>query len=94
MCARERFARAEPLCLESVIGEEREFQISWMQEQLPPSINWLSADFPDSVDRQLIIFEKQAPGGIYGIGEKAPVMMCDRAAVKMIAGFSKWKVFL
>lgn len=58
-------------------------------EVASPNINWLSADFPDSVDRQLIIFEKQAPKGIYGIGEKAPIMMCDRAAIKMIAGFSE-----
>lgn len=35
MCARENFARAELLCLERVIGGEREFQISWMQKQLP-----------------------------------------------------------
>lgn len=35
VCARENFARAELLCLERVIGGEREFQISWMQKQLP-----------------------------------------------------------
>lgn len=35
MCARENFARAELLYLERVIGGEREFQISWMQKQLP-----------------------------------------------------------
>lgn len=58
-------------------------------ETASPNINWLSAHFPDSVDRQLIMFEKQAPEGIYGIGEKAPIMMCDRAAIKMIAGFSE-----